>query len=115
MQAMVVMLIALGGLGCQNPEEKVPVPPPIAVPVPESAPVAEQPAAPSSETAPAYAPAPYPLPSYYGGPYPYDAPDDDSFGACLRDTLYSFVYGRSPGVPSVREIESAYRAGLYNH
>jgi hypothetical protein len=105
MQATIVMLIALGGLGCQNPAGDLPpLPPVIAGPAELSAD--------TNDSAPAPAPSPYPV--YAGGPViSGDIPDDDSFGGCLKDTFYSFVFGRSPGVPSAREIEAAYNAGYY--
>jgi hypothetical protein len=105
MQATVVMLIALGGLGCQNPVDDIP-------PIP---PVANQPAAPSAAPVPADEPAPPSYPRYYGAGFDSPGPgDDDSFGACLRDTICSFFIGRSPDVPSAHEIEAAYRAGYYS-
>jgi hypothetical protein len=134
MQAMVVMLIALGGLGCQNPASDVPPIPPAAgqpaapssgsvpaitgqraAPSSESVPaVAGQPAAPSPASVPSYDPAPSAYPAYYGAFYDGGDPmDDDSFGSYLRDTFCSFFIGRSPDVPSARQIEAAYRAGYY--
>ena len=105
MQATVVMLIALGGLGCQNPVDNVP-------PIP---PVAGQPAAPSTGSVPAYEPAPSSYTPYYGGGFDSADPyDDESFGACVRDTFCSFFIGRSPDVPSARQIEAAYRAGYHS-
>jgi hypothetical protein len=44
-----------------------------------------------------------------------DLSDDDSFGSCLRDTFCSFIIGRSPDVPSAREIEAAYYSGRYGY
>jgi hypothetical protein len=102
MHVTVLMLIALGGLGCQNPVDDVP-------PIP---PVAGQPAAPSTGSVPAYEPAPSTYTPYYGGGFDSADPyDDQSFGACVRDTFCSFFIGRSPDVPSARQIEAAYRAG----
>jgi hypothetical protein len=114
MQATMVMLIALGGLGCQNPVSDLP---PILPDVRQSASqpstdassvTPESPAAPASP-----APMPYPGPPQdpFGDP---NAGDDDSFGTCVRNTFCSFFIGRDPGIPTAAEIEAAYHAGLYN-
>lgn len=123
MQATVLLLIALGGLGCQNPGADIAsIPPNVAQPAarppadgPESRPAGPQPAIPSTEpVAPEIAP-PMTISPYQPGNHDlYGVQDDDSFGNCLRDTLWSFVIGRSPDVPSAREIEAAYRAGFYS-
>ena len=110
MQATIVILIALGGLGCQNPADNLPPIPPAA-----TQPAVVQPPAPSSAavTAPEATPSVYPV--YYGASV-FDTglpPEDESFGDCLRDTICSFVLGRSPDVPSASQIEAAYRAGYY--
>ncbi len=121
MQATVVMLIALGGLGCQNPISDVsPLPPATgalaASDLPPLPPAASAPAGPYER---------YPVPSY---PAPFgsmtdarwhgiggDPSDDVSFGSCLRDTFCSFFIGRSPDVPSAREIEAIYNSGRYGY
>lgn len=104
MQATVVMLLALGGLGCQNPASDLP-------PLP---PVSGVPAGQSLGSAPYYNPVPSGCATYAGCPgYGGDPSDDDSFGRCLRDTFCSFFIGRSPDVPSAREIEAAYHSGRY--
>jgi hypothetical protein len=119
MQATVVMLIALGGLGCRNPDSDVPPIPPVAsqpaAPSSGSVPATTSlPAAASSGSVPADVPAPSAYPAYFGAFYDGGDPtDDDSFGSCLRDTFCSFFIGRSPDVPSARQIEAAYRAGYY--
>lgn len=111
MQATVVMLIALGGLGCQNPASDLP-------PIPA---VGGEVEAPSSEsTAPAPAPAITPYPSGYPayGVSPIltgDIPEDNSFRGCVRSTVWSFIIGRDPDVPSAREIEAAYYGGQHGH
>ncbi len=116
MQATVLMLIALGGLGCQNPASDLPpIPPASAQPV-----APEHPATPSvvppSATVPASEPAPPPYPVYSGGNLfgSRDPSEYESFGDCVRDTICSFFIGRSPDVPSAREIEAAYRGGYYS-
>jgi len=101
MQATVVMLIALGGLGCQNPVSDLPPLPPVVA--------AERP-----QDTPADYPPPAPYPGYTANPViSGDITEDDSLGGCLRDTFCSFIIGRSPDVPSAREIEAAYHAGYY--
>ena len=115
MQATVVMLIALGGLGCQNPADNLPPIPPAATQPANVQPANLQPSIPSSAavTAPEATQALYP--GSYGGSV-FDTglpPQDESFGDCLRDTICSFVLGRSPDVPSAGQIEAAYRAGYY--
>ena len=107
MQATVVMLIALGGLGCQNPASDLPPIPPAAV----------QPAAVGPATASPATEAPPPPYEPYLGASIFDTGEpasDDTFGACVRDTFCSFFIGRSPDVPSARQIEDAYRAGYYS-
>jgi hypothetical protein len=106
MQPTIVMLIALGGLGCQNPASDLPPLPSVAAnPVVETPPAAE---------APAYVPAPTPYPVYATNPVlTGDIPEDDSFRGCLRDTFCSFFLGRDPDVPTARQIMSAYQAGGY--
>jgi hypothetical protein len=102
MQATVVMLLALGGLGCQNPVSDLP-------PIPS---VSNVPAVPSQGSAFSYNPAPSGYATYAGWQgYSGDPSDEDSFGSCLRDTFCSFFIGRSPDVPSAREIEAAYYSG----
>jgi hypothetical protein len=98
MHATAVLLVALSGLGCQNKD-----------PVPIDAPaissysgggdgyVYGNRAAPSSYSA-------Y-TSSLYGGYYPLEGPS--GFGASLRDTFCSFFLGRSPDVPTPREIEAS--------
>jgi hypothetical protein len=104
MQATVVMLLALGGLGCQNPASDLP-------PIP---PISSVPAGQSQGSASYDNPVPSGYPTHAGWPgYGVDPSDDDSFGSCLRETFCSFFIGRSPDVPSAREIESAYNSGRY--
>jgi hypothetical protein len=105
MHATIVMMIALGGLGCQNPDGGVP-------PIP---PIAGQPVATSGGSVAMGAPAPPSYATYYGGAFANaEFMVDDSFGDCLRDTICSFFIGRSPDVPSARQIEAEYRAGYYS-
>ncbi len=106
MQATVLMLLALGGLGCQNPVSDRPPSPPVA-----SVPAGQ----PSGSVTSSY-PAPSAYATYAGWHGYSDGPsDDDSFGSCLRDTVCSFFIGRSPDVPSAREIEAAYYSGRYGY
>lgn len=115
MQATVVMLIALAGLGCQNPASDLP---PIPSPTVRAVPAELAPAETAVESAPVPTsePAPPPYPTYIGASV-FDSADPteyQSFRSGLRDTFCSFFIGRSPDVPSAREIEDAYRAGYYN-
>jgi hypothetical protein len=102
MQATVVMLLALGGLGCQNPASDLP-------PLP---PVSAVPAGQLQGSVPYYNRVPSGYATHAGWPgYGIDPSDDESFRSCLRDTFCSFFIGRSPDVPSAREIEAAYESG----
>jgi len=104
MQATVVMLLALGGLGCQNPASDLP-------PIP---PVSSVPAGQSQWSASYDDPVPSGYATYAGWPrHGIDPLDDGCFGSCLRDTFCSFFIGRSPDVPSAREIDAAYHSGRY--
>jgi hypothetical protein len=104
MQATVVLLVALSGLGCHNKTCEV---------------IDVQPTSSSygggNSSLYSSHDTPLPCPANDGGPNSgYDPSQQAGFGGVLLDTLYSFVYGRSPGVPSVREIEASvygYRAG----
>ena len=136
MHATVVMLIALSGLGCQNPEG-VSAPtspaatPPAATPPATAPPAATPPAATPPATAPPAEVGPAasgsgPISGYDYAPPAYgtfpsavcdcvaDPAGRDSLGRCLNDTFCSFIIGRSPDVPSVRQIEAAYCAGFYS-
>jgi hypothetical protein len=105
MHATIVMMIALVGLGCQNPEGDAPAIPAIAG---QSVAASGGSVAADALTPPSYA-------TYYGGGFAsMDLAEDESFGACVRDTICSFIIGRSPDVPSARQIEAAYRAGYYS-
>jgi hypothetical protein len=107
MQATVIMLIALSGLGCQNPN-----------PVNDLAPmpsVTSDSSRPIPASVPSYNAAPTAYTAYTGGPGTFvEASDDLSFGECARKTFCSFFIGRDPDVPGAREIEAAYYAGLYS-
>ena len=106
MHATVLMLLALGGLGCQNPVSDLP-------PIP---PVASTPAGQSSAYVAPYGPAPSGYTTYVGGQGFHGEPsDEDSFGRCLRDTFCSFFIGRDPDVPSAREIEADYYSGRHGY
>ncbi len=106
MQATIVMLLALGGLGCQNPVSTLP-------PIPPGSGVAH---GPSLGSVPSDNPAPAGYATDSAGPgYDDDPSDEDSFGGYLRDTFCSFFLGRSPDVPSARDIEAAYYSGRRGH
>ena len=112
MQATVVLLIALAGLGCQNPVSDLP---PVLPDVRQSA---GQPSGEVSSVQPATtgytAPAPYPV--YIQDPSACsESADEDSFRRCVRNTFCSFFIGRDPGIPTAREIEASYYGGQYNH
>ena len=108
MHATVVMLITLGGLGCQNPVSDLP---PVLPDVRQSV---DQPSTVAPSVTPA-SPAPVAYPVYTQSPYGCaDAADDESFGRCLRNTFCSFFIGRDPDVPTASQIEAAYHAGYYN-
>jgi hypothetical protein len=104
MQATVVLLVALSGLGCHNKTCDVIDLPPTSSCYGGGDSIVY----PSHDT-------PSPYSAYSSGPNSgYDPPQEAGFGGALLDTLYSFFHGRSPGVPSVREIEASaygYRAG----
>jgi len=105
MQATVVMLIALGGLGCQNPVSDRPPA------LPDAGPSLASP----SNAVSTVSPAPSPYPVYTGARFDdSDESDDESFGSCVRNTFCSFFIGRDPGVPTARQIEAAYYSGQYN-
>ena len=96
MSPAIVMLVALSGLGCQNKTDS------------RELPVVLSPAAasPSPEVHSAST-SPPPYPRYY--PESYPDPEDlyNSRLGCLRATLYSFVFGKDPGIPSASEIEAS--------
>jgi hypothetical protein len=114
MQATVVMLIALGGMGCQNPVSDLP---PVLPDVRQSAGQPSTEASPVTSDSPAApaSPAPTAYPGTTQSPFDYaDAADDESFGTCVRNTFCSFFIGRDPGIPTAAEIEAAYHAGQHN-
>jgi hypothetical protein len=98
MQATVVLLMALSGLGCQNKPSTV---------------VDTPPALPSASAGSSYplmreaGPSPYAAhaSALYTPYHPLEGPN--GFWDSMRDTCYSFFHGRSPGVPSPREIEAS--------
>src|SRR5262249_44881168 len=102
MQGSVVMLIALSGLGCEHKSCDVLQAPPT-VDGRYGAHADYPTLAPSGH--PAYAPL-----HYSGG----DASGDSHRGS-LRATLWSFVLGRDPDVPTAREIEATFSSGGYGH
>ena len=112
MQAAILMLVALTGLGCQNKPIDSTDPPAVLTPAPASpsqeAPAAETTASPSPEAPPAETTAtPPPYPRYFPETYPDpEAVYGDPLGI-LHATLYSFVFGHDPGIPSAHEIEAS--------
>jgi len=102
MQGSVVMLIALSGLGCEHKSCDV-LQSPTTVDGRYGAKVDYPSLAPSGY--PAYAPL-------------HDSGGDascDTRGGSLRATLWSFVLGRDPDVPTPREIEATFSSGGYGH
>jgi hypothetical protein len=92
-----LMLVALSGLGCQNKTEN-----PSDLPAVLAAPAAS----PAPET-PAVTTTPPPYPRYF----PQNYPDPDAMYTThmdsFRATLYSFIFGHDPGMPSAKEIEES--------
>jgi hypothetical protein len=125
MQATVVMLIALGGLGCQNPVSDLPPflpdvrqsagqPSTEASPVTSDSPASSQPSTDAGSVTSA-SPAPTAYPVYGQGPSGYpETVEDESFGTCMRNTFCSFFIGRDPGIPTAAEIEAAYHSSHSN-
>jgi hypothetical protein len=103
MQGTIVMLIALSGLGCQNK-------PCGAVPVPLT----------SYGSGDWSAANGYPNAGAHPGYPAYVARRDSGCdgsgypGGALRSTLWSFVLGRDPDVPTAREIEATFDSGGYD-
>ena len=93
-----VTLVALSGLGFQNkPIESSDLP----------AVLSTAPAAPAVEAvAPSTMPPPYPR--YYAESFPTTV--EANYADCwssFHATLYSFIFGRDPGIPSASEIEAS--------
>ena len=92
-----LMLVALSGLGCQNKTADQVDLPTVLSPAPASPSIV---AAPAGTTPPPY-------PRYY----PENLPDVEEMysnhWSSFHATLYSFVFGHDPGIPSAREIEES--------
>jgi hypothetical protein len=108
MQVSMVMILALTGLGCENKSADAPDTVPAVFVQGDAAPVA-------SFQGGAYTPGNY-ASSFASTPYPeipshlYSAPTlahDSDWHACVRSTVYSFVFGHDPDVVTIREIESS--------
>jgi hypothetical protein len=101
MQGSVVMLIALSGLGCDH-KSCGRFQGPWAVDSPYGAIVDPH----------SFAPLGYPpmAPSHHLGG---DPSGDSCGGGTLRATLWSFVLGRDPDVPTARELEASFYSGGY--
>jgi hypothetical protein len=95
MAGSVVMLVALSGFGCQNKDCG-------ALPVP----LTDRWGVPYEGSSSSQSAAPLVYPAYSSGGYRGGDSWDDS-GGCLRATLWSFVLGRDPDVPTPREIEAS--------
>jgi hypothetical protein len=105
MQATLVLLMALGGMGCHNKScDMVDARPTFNF---DGGGYAN---AYSGYLAPRATPAGYSS-GYIGG---YRSADL-GWRAGLRDTLFSFVLGRSPDVPTPREIEASVYTGRAGH
>jgi hypothetical protein len=108
MQASMVMMLALTGLGCQNKEASASD----AVHVtgyeidPPSFSSGQGGGYSTANSASSFAPTPYPEISarLYARPSQTHSVD---WHAELRSTLYSFVYGHDPDVSNVRQIEDS--------
>ena len=101
MQGAIVMLMALSGLGCQNLGSPV-----VASPQTTCSSSAQFPA--NVSTGPVAAPG---YPACYGS---HDTGYDSlgySARSAWRATLWSFVLGHDPDVPTVREIEASLNSG----
>ncbi len=119
MQATLILMIAYSGLGCQNPEvDIIPIPPGLVRPAPAGREIVGAPAPrpgqppmePVEEARPSLAPSPYQIGNH---DLCEDPGEHETFRDVVRETFWSFVIGRSPDVPSAREIEAAYRSGFY--
>jgi hypothetical protein len=101
-----VMLVVVSGLGCQNkpaPSSDLPV-------ITNAAPASPSVEALSGSTTPP------PYPRYFPETFPDPEAAYSNHLSSLRATLYSFVFGKDPGIPSAREIEaSVYGYGNGNH
>ena len=108
MQASMVMMLALTGLGCQNKDASA------SDGVHVTGYQIDSPSFssgqgggyPTATSASSFAPTPYPeIPErLYARPSQTHSVD---WHAELRSTLYSFVYGHDPDVSTVREIEAS--------
>ena len=91
------MLVALSGLGCQNKTaDQVDLPT-----------VLSPPRRLARQSWPHAGTTPPPYPRYY----PENSPDVEEMysnhWSSFHATLYSFVFGHDPGIPSAREIEES--------
>jgi hypothetical protein len=101
MQAAIVMLMALSGLGCQNkPADLTDLPPVLA---PASSAESPAPEAPTTETTTT----PPPYPRYFPETYPDIEDLYSTHLGIMTATLYSFVFGHDPGIASAQEIEAS--------
>jgi hypothetical protein len=101
MQGAIVMLMAMTGLGCQNkPVDSTDLPA-----VLSAAPASPSPETPAAATTETTTPPPYPRYLFETFPDP-EAVYSDPLSA-VHATLYSFVFGHDPGIPSAQEIEAS--------
>jgi hypothetical protein len=97
MQTTVVMVLALSGLGCQNKGCEVFATPPVVNRGYDS-------------NVPAWSGVPSGHPTFSGSTCGV-GDSSDYPGGRLRSTLWSFVLGRDPEVPSARELECSFYSG----
>jgi hypothetical protein len=109
MQAAVVMLMALTGLGCQNkPVDSTDMP---SVLTPAPAPASPSPEAPTTETTAT----PPPYPRFFPEAYPDIEDLYSTHLGIMSATLYSFVFGHDPGIASAQEIEASVLGNEVEH
>ena len=101
MQGAVVILVALGGLGCQNKGCDV-------LPSPQTTHYASSQS--FANTCPSGV-TPLGYPSCSAGSSTGDGSSGYSTRGAVRSTLWSFVIGHDPDVATVREIEATFYSG----
>ncbi len=124
MQAAILMLMALSGLGCQNkPADSTDLPQVLAPASSAASPAPEAPvAAASSAASPApEAPTtettttPPPYPRYFPETFPDIEDLYSTHLGIMTATLYSFVFGHDPGIASAQEIEASVWGPVGDH
>ncbi len=116
MQAAILMLMALSGLGCQNKPVDSTEMPQVLAPAPSAtSPAPEAPVAPAPSTGSPAPEAPTtettatppPYPRYFPESYPDIEDLYSTHLGIMTATLYSFVFGHDPGIASAQEIEAS--------